>query len=427
MLLLRMIAILLLVQSAQAVPQLVDIRHAAHETYYRVVFDLTERTPVEVERHLDQDYIDVILHGQIQLLAKHLQQPRSPHLLQINLHDVAPTSLTYRLDLNEVLEVHAFRQGGGSGFRFIVDCLHRSGGVAPAPRRVKTNTPRSEEPVVLQDSSPPPPVPPTEPEDVPLLDQEELLQVLEIVATLEQAGDLQTACRILEEELVDHPAEDTLHFRLGTIYLSSGNHETAYVHLDPLLLKPPYSSVVARMLANLDTGTGAQQQSPEAVGNNKRSSGGASELGMKLILAGLTGLILVGGGLLVRKKMIERKHLASFDSDDDSETDADPEREATAKKAGKSKAAKKAGSRKESPASAEEDTDKSADNRGDDKPGYERDKEVYRLADKKKGTAEIAGTLGLSQDEVRLILQMRHQESSTSVETGDDGTLEDGS
>jgi hypothetical protein len=410
MLLLRVIAMLLLVQSVQAVPQLVDIRHAPHETYYRIVFDLTERIPVEIERHLDQDYIDVILHGNIQLLAKHLQQPQSPHLLQINLHDVAPTRLIYRLDLSEVLEVHAFRQGGGSGFRFVVDCLHRSREIVPATRRAKATTPAPEESPIKEHSPPPPLEQTDEVEETPSLDRVELLQLLEIVATLEQAGDLETVCYILQQELLDHPDEDTLHFRLGTIYLATGKIETAYAHLDPLLLKPAYGVAVARMLAGYDADTSTGEQNSAGDTNSKQSSGGASELGLKLLLAGLVGLILVGGGLLARHKMAERKHLASFDADAEGEDKAAPDRETTDRKADKKKPAEK-----ESPAAAE-NSEVPADDKGENKPNYERDKEVYKLADKKKGTAEIAGTLGLSQDEVRLILQMRHQESSSPSE-----------
>ncbi len=422
MLLLRLIGLLILVQSVQAVPQLLDIRHAPHETYYRIVFDLTERTPVEIERHLDQGYIDVILHGNIQLLAKHLQQPVSPHLLQINLHDVAPDRLVYRLDLSDVLEVHAFRQGGGSGFRFVVDCLHRSSG-APATREAEATPPEPARTEVRKDSSSPSPEQTDRAEEAPDLSHEELLQLLEIVATLEQAGDPETACRILEKELVTRPDADTLHFRLGSIYLTGKNTEEAYAHLDPLLLKPTYGVVVARMLAGYDNSISSQESASESNTDNPEGAGGIPELSLKLLLAGLVGLILVGAGLLVRHKMVERKHLASFDSDSDTEDEATPDKEAKGRKARKKKDEKKksAGDETSSPAA---DEDRPADGKGEDKPGYERDKEVYRLADKKKGTAEIAGTLGLSQDEVRLILQMRHQESNSPSEKEDEESQE---
>nr|MBC8478814.1 hypothetical protein [bacterium] len=217
----------------------------------------------------------------------------------------------------------------------------------------------------------------------------------------EAAGSPETAAHILAEELVNYPEVDTLSFRLGALYLAIGDTTAAYTHLDPLLLKRPYMMVVARMMAELDPKTvGGATSGENADGGYNRGRSGA-ELSFILVLAGLTALVLLGGGLLVRRKLAERRHLAGFSVGDEDESAAEEKiTEPTPVLA---------------PTTEPEETQTAGATIGEENSNYVRDKEVYRLADKKKGTAEIAETLGISQDEVRLILQMRHQEDTPAT------------
>jgi len=429
------IALLLALQSAAAVPSLVDIRHAPHETYYRIVFDLSERAPVATERHLDEGYVDLRFTSEVELLAKHFQQPTSPFVTSINLLEIYPNRLTYRIAVNEVFEVHAFRQGGGNGFRFIVDFLHRSAETVavspPVSRTEQAVTPPVRKPVkTVEPVDVSQPVAGKKPEPEPAALQD-LQQLLAIAATLEASGNPLTACRILEEELTLHADNDTLHYRLGALYLAAGIESLAMSHLEPLLMQSRYTVPVTRLLAGQEGDrqrTRGKRADLAARGDDAAGTADgpsrATHLSLIILLSLLAGAVLFGVGWLIWRRWSEHAHLAGFaQAHAEEETEATPATGAKASPATEADAPSAAEQPETAPETEAEVPPAAVDTPeppppappAEESTGYARDQEVYRLADKKKGTAEIAETLGLSQDEVRLILQLRQEESEQPV------------